>query len=813
MAVVERTIRQDGTGDYTSIAAWHAAANLNSGADIWKGVIDDSNAYDEALVMDAGGTDNTTSFLWLTVSAGNRHAGVWDTSKARIAYTGSDTAAIELASDFAMIEWLQIFRPASGNMAGSDEAIRVQSTDGCLVSRCLWWTDNHLNSSDNDGLYAGNWSVTNLSIDHCVWYGWERGGVHMQQFTNSGTATPQSVNIDHCFGAWCGNSGFETPLYIRQDTTGPSDAAMYNSLMLRQQDNINADVGVIAGSTGDIVNLSGSHNVFANLVDGGGGTFTNTLTDTEDLGGASAGQIVDTDTAGDCIVNNATHDPVSAATDLRLQNLANNQVLTKGTNRIGSEPDPRQDFSIDIAGNARPTTNVDPGPLQVSGGGGPTSHTATTTVTGITSKTVTATRSAVATAALTPTTNTSAVGEASTLVAASATMAGDTAGTTTASVTRAGTATITGDTSTTAAGQVLNTATATMAGTTTTTTVGGANGSLSATAAMAGTTISIATSRTTRAASTALPAESSTSTSGTTTRAATTTTTATTTTAVSAARTAQMTAALAGETVTASTASRTRGGQMTAQATTTVTTAATHISNATATATLAGVTTTTATGAANGQTVATTTMAGTTTATTAGQATRATQATLTGATTTTATGTSTRPASTTLTVTTTTTTDGTANGAINATMTATTVTSALPTTTRATTATLTGHTSTTTVAGAAGVITGSATLTGHTTTTTTGARTHSTNATIAATATQTAAAGTTRTADGSLTANTTTITSGNLTVAATITATGTTTAVIVVNPDGDLVLIGEQPATVLLAVDTGEIAATVTAVN
>lgn len=54
---------------------------------------------------------------------------------------------------------------------------------------------------------------------------------------------------------------------------------------------------------------------------------------------------------------------------LMLDEAAGNLLAGNGTDRQGSEPDSRQDYSVDIAGNARPTSNVDIGPHQFTAAG------------------------------------------------------------------------------------------------------------------------------------------------------------------------------------------------------------------------------------------------------------------------------------------------------------------------------------------------------------------------------------------------------------------------------------------------------------
>lgn len=368
MAVVERIIKQDGTGDYTSIAAWNNAAEHAStinGGDIYKGVISDNNAYNESITINAG-SPTSSAYTWLTVASANRHAGVWDTGKARITYDGGNTAVFQLESDYVFLEWLQIHRPASGSIGDSDEGIRVTSTadTGCLISRCIIWTDEE-DTNDLNGIYIGNWSITSLYIDHCVVYGWTRSGLHAQMFSGSPN---QQWYVDHCAIAFCGEPGeTEASCMAINVASGAASATIdsYNSWYLGDVDGGDPrelnDLNHIGSGSGT---LDGSNNAY--------GTVDTALTLNWTSSQVATSEVpVDSNTAGEVIITDATA-PVTSATDLTPQDLANNILLTNGTDRQGSEPDARQDFSVDIAGNSRGTTDVDIGPWQISGAGGGT---------------------------------------------------------------------------------------------------------------------------------------------------------------------------------------------------------------------------------------------------------------------------------------------------------------------------------------------------------------------------------------------------------------------------------------------------------
>lgn len=365
MATVTRTIIAGGGGDYTTIAAWEAATNLNGGADIWQGVISDNSAYDESVTFGSTG-GSSTSYQHLTVASGNRHAGVWSTSRARIDYSGSNTAVFELTDPYGFLEWLQIYR-GGANMGSSDEGVRV-SDNNCLISRCIIWTDD-LTEINNDGIHMStafrdSAVGPDCYIDHCVIYGWHRCGI----FVNFPEADID-IYVDHCSISYNRDSGESViGANVMAGDIGDTSFGAYhlynNNVAGHIADltgNDRAEVMYDSGLT--VSTLNGSHNVrttgFATPYDIDTDNSTNwqdAADGTTDSAPASSGAYV-TDYTG---VTTFDFTPVDHA---------NNVLLANGTDRQGSEPEARQDFSTDITGASRPTNNVDIGPFQISSGG------------------------------------------------------------------------------------------------------------------------------------------------------------------------------------------------------------------------------------------------------------------------------------------------------------------------------------------------------------------------------------------------------------------------------------------------------------
>ncbi len=358
MAVVEKTI---GSGkDHATVAAWESAVEP-FGTDIYKGIISTDDNFDENVTLAGStGTPSITSYLWLTVASANRHSGVANTSHARM-YSVQLSHILQLNADFTRVEWLDIKQDQSGN---SDEGIRVNAgSDDCLISYCIIWTDS--GGTSQDGIYTGNWDVARLRIDNCIIYGWDRCGIHPQQFSNTPART-QTWDIDHCAIFDCGNAGTAESGGIKVTSENASDVmtiGLFNTWVAATVQN----EGFADGRNNQVATPDGT--VTWNGSDNGkdySGTAeidgTNNMTALES---ATDGIVATSQSSGAFIVvNNLT---LGSEDLLLLDDAAGNIMAGRGIDRQGSEPDARQDFSTDITDSARPTTGVDIGPHQVSG--------------------------------------------------------------------------------------------------------------------------------------------------------------------------------------------------------------------------------------------------------------------------------------------------------------------------------------------------------------------------------------------------------------------------------------------------------------
>ena len=332
------TVRKDGTGDYTTIVSAEAAANISTG--YYKIEIDDSSEYSGPVVVNVSGTPTINNYVWITVSEGNRHAGVAGTGHARLRI-GQFAAGVDLDSDYARLEYLEI------DGAGNAASCAYIKQDNILVSRCIM-----------HGAQRGmNWLMSTTSaIDNCLIYDNDIG-----IFTGTNTSINLIDNVDYCTivdnaGSLANETNIRWYMFRTNETV---TANLYNVVL---GDGNNQDMYVEYNS--NRLTLNGSHNAWdtdtSQL-----GSATNNLTNSQDI--SSGGVTTITTTANAYIVDDLSpgaenYTPVPAT------GAGSNLVLGNGVNRQGSEPDPRQDFSTDIRGAARPTSagKIDIGAFQIT---------------------------------------------------------------------------------------------------------------------------------------------------------------------------------------------------------------------------------------------------------------------------------------------------------------------------------------------------------------------------------------------------------------------------------------------------------------
>jgi len=333
-----RTVAAGGGADHTTIGSaisWFQSNHDFDTDGIGTIEITDSSAYSENITISGiAGTASISAYLKITVTSGNRHGGVAG-GGAKIASSTSGQHIVTISEDYTFIEHLEIEQQSGG---ASDEGIRITSgTDNVLLSRNIIWTNDV--AIDMDGVYMGNWGGS-VSLDNCILYGWNRGGLHAQNYGGAGT---QTWNIDHCTIYDCGdeNTTDAGGVAFRNSASATLTMNIYNTAVLDSSLGASEDYRDRSFSGTSTVN--GSHNIDSDgsVTGFGAGTSAQqnlTIVDTTQSSGSYF------------VVNSIT----GGSEDLTLlDDAAGNLAFENGTDRTGSEPDSRQDFSLDIAGNVR----------------------------------------------------------------------------------------------------------------------------------------------------------------------------------------------------------------------------------------------------------------------------------------------------------------------------------------------------------------------------------------------------------------------------------------------------------------------------
>ncbi len=348
--------------NYTGIQAALDAAECENG--IWRVIINESVEYNPSTTIDidtANGTLDATHFIHLCVHPDHRHSGIAGTGHARV-HMQANGHAFTIDRDFTVISDLEI---KLENTQASAECVRVLAdTNDVLFSRNIFWADGNTDAADQDGLFCSSWSA-DFSVDNCVFHGFDRAGIDMQCIAGSHVHT---LAVDHCSFHDNGDSSGEIDGGHITSWNGGSTLTMgaYNCAF----GDVYADGGTArpinmsASQTSGTSTVNGSHNAWDSNTNRVSPDYDND--NTTDWIYAAGGITEVTTTASAIIFSEETDNSAYNLTPAVPTGAGSNALLGAGTNRIGSEPDSRQDFSLDIARNPRSTTGIDVGAFQVS---------------------------------------------------------------------------------------------------------------------------------------------------------------------------------------------------------------------------------------------------------------------------------------------------------------------------------------------------------------------------------------------------------------------------------------------------------------
>jgi len=377
MAEIVRTI---GSGrDYSTIAAWEAGNTTDgwdtstANTDIWKGVIMDASAFDERVVISStNGTRSSSSYQWLTVDPSVRHAGVpGGTNYARLD-SSAMSRVIQIQDDYFRLSNLEIIGTATDSGGSTILSAVAVEANNVLVEKCMIWQKNGQSYSTTREYYGistfGMGQGEVLSIDNCLIFGWSKAGI----MDRDGDAL--TLNIDYCtvclngdgdlYSSYTGNLGtsFSSGTHSTYNLYNNCFAGL-GGVFHGQTRNGSLDWEVYNQSNTSTGDYAGSHNgvTSSGLVEIGTENNSNSMSNWVYAAGGVSTSTASTAFIFTDLTFDANDDPSSI--DFTPVNHANNALLSAGTNRIGSEPDSRQDFAVDLAGNTRSESNTDLGAI------------------------------------------------------------------------------------------------------------------------------------------------------------------------------------------------------------------------------------------------------------------------------------------------------------------------------------------------------------------------------------------------------------------------------------------------------------------
>ena len=338
------TIKKDGTGDYTTIAS-AIPSSLSSGDGVYTAKIQDSSLYTERVVIWTSGT-SSSDYVKLTVAASHQHGGgpfkyYNDSTPGHAQARGTTSGAMSIGSDYAMVEGLDIVGYGTyGSYIGATHVV---------ISRCIIRSSDNYNGGSVQFVDDGG----TLSVDNSILY----NGTMSFDVTTYGA---QTINIDHCLlvdnGAYAIQAG---------KGSGATSCTFNINNSVLQSNRPNYSNLYSGWSSGESFSFTGSSNCWdldeANMV-----SSFNNLSNSQNI--SSGGVTTSTTTANAYIHKTTSYPNDQDYTPRAATGSGSNLALGNGTNRQGSEPDSRQDFSTDIANNSR--TNkagyIDIGAFQIT---------------------------------------------------------------------------------------------------------------------------------------------------------------------------------------------------------------------------------------------------------------------------------------------------------------------------------------------------------------------------------------------------------------------------------------------------------------
>ena len=357
MASMTRTVAASGA-NHTTIADAMSYIVTNftgyAGSDVATIQLIGAEEYNESNIALGGisGTASITSYLKIEATDAVKHDGTYNTSKARVRGTTDAEHVFNITDNFVHVKNLAIFQDSSPGT--SDECIRLAPSStmiNALIEKCVFRTAN---IEDMDCIYAGYVDITSAYVFDCVF---RVGGANARSAINAqlyatGQTLTQNWYIEHCTvdcnGSTDFGAGFEGGITAwAQDSTNTANMSVNNCAVF------DPGTGILCYNEYDGGAMSGTI-----AWSGDGNISSDTSAETE-FGATINFDSVTMRTADSSGEQYRVTDLTAGAEDYQLLAGATGTDVAIGGAVSGATRDARVDLTLDVAGNARPTTYTD----------------------------------------------------------------------------------------------------------------------------------------------------------------------------------------------------------------------------------------------------------------------------------------------------------------------------------------------------------------------------------------------------------------------------------------------------------------------
>jgi len=351
-------VKQDGTEDYTTLAAAVANAGANDVIEI-----QGSWSADETASITI-----STSGLTIRTAGDASHPGHAQGTRTHYRIKSTSGHVFTIAADDITFDGLDMCQAGTGT---SDEVIRISYSGGTVtVKNALIWAANW--TSQQDGIYVGSLPVT-VNIINSVIHGFMRAGLHAQASTLNST---QTWNINSCLIYGNGDATAELEgggLNIKNINTGYTSRTfnvnIVNSIFLDNHTKPGTSVAQqgdlsVLGDVSGTINLTVVNSIFGDTTPTAAGNLD--TIGTHSLTGVLASRTAtddDTPGTGNWVV---LEDITSAIPDLRLKSSDENDAQDVHATSTGAG---MTIPTLDMLGSSRPqNANYDLGPVEIISG-------------------------------------------------------------------------------------------------------------------------------------------------------------------------------------------------------------------------------------------------------------------------------------------------------------------------------------------------------------------------------------------------------------------------------------------------------------